>query len=69
MNNKEFLQNKTAAESGDADAQNELGCCYQHGYGVPQNRMTALYWFEKAANHGHEEAQTVFKGDLFFEKG
>ena len=40
------------AESRDRDAQNNLGLCYQHGYGTPQNYQEAATWFRRAAEGG-----------------
>jgi TPR repeat protein len=49
------------AHLGDADAQYRRGFVYYngHGHGVRtrQNRREALWWFRKAANQGHGEAQ------------
>ena len=38
-----------AAEQGDAEAQRELGNCYDKGYGVPKDEKKAAYWYNKAA--------------------
>ncbi|MDF0603767.1 tetratricopeptide repeat protein [Psychromarinibacter sp. C21-152] len=38
-----------AAEAGDANAQNILADAYDEGNGVPQDRDTALDWWEKSA--------------------
>ncbi|KAJ1921229.1 hypothetical protein H4219_000828 [Mycoemilia scoparia] len=35
----------------------ELGTSYRHGWGVPQCKKTAAYYFEIAANHGDADAQ------------
>lgn len=45
------------AESGDAEAQNNLGIQYDIGQGVPQNHEKAAQWFRKAADQGHADAQ------------
>ncbi len=38
-----------AAESGDADAQYNVGFMYRIGKGVAPNDESALYWFQRAA--------------------
>ncbi|ORY98720.1 hypothetical protein BCR43DRAFT_488036 [Syncephalastrum racemosum] len=35
----------------------ELGVCFRHGWGVPKNLSTAVYYFEVAANLGDADAQ------------
>ncbi|CAG8445384.1 10514_t:CDS:2 [Scutellospora calospora] len=35
----------------------ELGVCFRHGWGVPKNKHTAVYYFEIAANLGDPDAQ------------
>ncbi|CAG8578041.1 25226_t:CDS:2 [Gigaspora margarita] len=35
----------------------ELGICFRHGWGVPKNKHTAVYYFEIAANLGDPDAQ------------
>lgn len=46
-----------AAECGHADAQFNLGVCYQSGTGVEKNMAEAAKWFSKAAEQGHSSAQ------------
>ena len=46
-----------AAEQGDAEAQYNLGVCYEKGEGVPQNYEEAAKWYMKAAEQGHANAQ------------
>lgn len=48
---------KMAAESGDPQAQSELGAKYYLGGGVKRDLGHARKWNEKAANHGVKEAQ------------
>ena len=48
---------KKAAEQGHALAQNDLGYCYQHGEGVPQDKVEAANWYRKAADQGNTRAQ------------
>ena len=56
------------AETGDADAQFNLGQAYRLGKGVPLNLGAAQSWFERAANSGHLDAQTTL-GLLLFQNG
>jgi TPR repeat protein len=46
-----------AAEQELADAQCNLGLCYQTGRGVPQSTADAVQWFIKAARQGNKTAQ------------
>lgn len=52
---------KTAAEQGDAEAQNYLGEYYANGASVNQDLLKAEKWFKKAAEQGHEKAQQNFR--------
>ncbi len=45
------------AESGDADAQYEIGLLYYYGDGVWDDREEAYEWFLKSAKQGHPKAQ------------
>jgi cell division septation protein DedD len=56
------------ADRGDADAQFDLGQAYKLGRGVPQDLRTAQSWFEKAAQQGHLQAQTML-GLILFQNG
>jgi uncharacterized protein len=56
------------AERGDADAQFNLGQAYRLGRGVPINLAAAKSWFERAASHGHVDAETTL-GLLLFQNG
>ena len=56
------------AESGDADAQFNLGQAYRLGRGVTINLGAARTWFERAATAGHLDAQTTL-GLLLFQNG
>jgi hypothetical protein len=53
---------------GDADAQFNLGQAYRLGRGVPLDLMEAKAWFQRAANHGHVDAQATL-GLLLFQNG
>ena len=48
---------KPLAEQGHADAQKNLGLCYDNGYGVAQDYYAAVSWYRKAAEQGHAVAQ------------
>ena len=48
---------RKSAEQGDADAQHEMGGYYSVGLGVEKSQEQAIYWWRKAAEQGHEDAQ------------
>lgn len=48
---------KTKAESGDVEAQYELGMKYFYGRGVDKNFFEAEKWFHEAAEQGHVYSQ------------
>jgi TPR repeat protein len=48
---------RLAARSGDADALNMVGRCYEVGWGVPQDPEEAVRWFRYAADKEHGWAQ------------
>ena len=48
---------RTKAESGDADAQYNLGCYYFNGQGVPKDEGDAVKWWLKAAEQNKVAAQ------------
>lgn len=48
---------KKAAEYGYAQAQNNLGWCYQKGLGVKQDYTLAAEWYRKSAIQGYAKAQ------------
>ena len=48
---------KKAAEQGDAQAQYNLGNCYDFGDGVEKNLSEAVKWWRKAAEQGYAQAQ------------
>ena len=56
-----------AAEQGYADAQNNLGFCYDNGKGVEKDPKQAVYWYQKAAEQGYASAQ--FNLGLCYENG
>ena len=38
-----------SAQAGNDRAMFYVGTCHEHGYGMPQDLASALYWYEKAA--------------------
>jgi TPR repeat protein len=48
---------RKAAEQGDAEAQNKLGCCYEDGRGVTKDLTEAVKWYRKAAEQGNAFGQ------------
>jgi len=48
---------KPFADSGVAEAQNNLGFLYQNGLGVRRNYNTAIKWYQLAADQGLAEAE------------
>lgn len=44
---------RRAAVQDDADAQYDLGWCYESGLGVAEDRQQAIEWYSKAAAKGH----------------
>ena len=47
---------RKAAEQGDAQAQNNLGLCYDNGDGVAKDSQQAVYWWRKAAEQGDRKS-------------
>ena len=52
-----FEAYNAAAHAGDADGQQALAWCYEHGTGVFQNLERELHWLNIAAANGSEVAQ------------
>ncbi|MCK9357724.1 MAG: hypothetical protein M0R22_11375 [Dehalococcoidia bacterium] len=48
---------RRAADQGDAEAQFNLGVCYDTGQGVAMDRAKAMWWYRLAADQGHAAAQ------------
>lgn len=46
-----------AAEKESADAQNNLGICYEQGKGVTKDEAKAVVWYRKATEQRHAKAQ------------
>jgi TPR repeat protein len=51
-----------SAKAGIADAEYRVACCYLEGAGVPASRVEGARWLQRAAGHGHVEAQTLLGG-------
>ncbi len=47
---------KPLANSGNPEAQFQIGLLYLHGSGVKKSKREALFWFEKAASVNHTKA-------------
>ena len=56
-----------SAEQGIAEAQYQLGSCYDMGEGVPEDPKMAVKWYTKAAEQGHNDAMYFLA--VFYEKG
>ncbi|MCR4299384.1 MAG: trypsin-like peptidase domain-containing protein [Gallionella sp.] len=52
-----LAQLQKQADSGDADAQFNLGVMYRKGEGVPKDANKAVEWWQKAAAQGYAKAQ------------
>jgi TPR repeat protein len=52
-----FQLNQSKANQGDANAQFNLALMYENGAGIPRDARNAIYWYTKAAQQGHVEAQ------------
>jgi hypothetical protein len=47
---------KASADQGWSLGEYAMGRAYQYGIGVPVSPRDALYWYDKAAAHGHAQA-------------
>lgn len=47
---------RAAAERGDAQAQFQLGQCYEKGFGVEIDSAAAVQWYTRAADQGDPDA-------------
>ncbi|MBP5455901.1 MAG: sel1 repeat family protein [Paludibacteraceae bacterium] len=45
---KKFEQYQKEAANGSAEAQYNMGLCYQHGQGVEEDTKQAIEWYTKA---------------------
>ena len=52
---------KIAAREEQADAEYELGRCFELGKGVRKDIDSAIMWYEYAAEHGNWEAEDRLK--------
>jgi TPR repeat protein len=52
----EFIQKKSLAEQGDANAQNDLGIMYATGKGLAKNYSEAWKWYSLAIKQKHPNA-------------
>ena len=52
-----FQEYKASAEQGDAEAQFNLGFCYDDGRGVAKDYAEAVKWYRKAAGQNFAPAQ------------
>jgi TPR repeat protein len=48
---------RKAAGQGNAEAEDDLGCCYRDGQGVVKDDVEAVKWFRKSAEQGFGEAE------------
>ena len=55
------------AESGDAEAQYNIGWMYLNGYGLAINDSLALEWWQRAADQGHVDA--IFSMAMLYSLG
>lgn len=56
------------AETGNADAQLQVGYAYDVGIGVTKDAAKAIEWYEKSAAQGYPRAQLMLGQDYFFGK-
>lgn len=56
-----FEEQLEAAESGEADAQYEVGIMYLKGQGVEQSRVKAVEWLKSASASGHAKAASKLR--------
>jgi len=54
---KAYTEWKAAADSGQAEAQFDLGVLYAQGLGVRRDLTEAAFWYRKAAEQGNAEAE------------
>jgi uncharacterized protein len=48
---------KLSAEQGNADAQYNLGYCFDNGEGVEEDKVEAVRWYKLSAEQGNADAQ------------
>jgi len=54
---KALIYLKRAAEHGNADAQYQLGRCYDYGKGIEKDPEKTFQWYMKASEQGYSKAQ------------
>ena len=59
---EDAVEYRKAADQGDAEAQCDLGVCYEVGSGVPKDEVEAVKWYRKAAEQGNAAAQSGLGG-------
>jgi len=60
----QFNSYKQLAEQGDANAQYNLGVCFENGMHVTKDMTQAINWYRKAAERGNVDAECKL-GQLF----
>lgn len=61
VDQEKFKKVYQEAVKGDMEYQYSLAMCYKYGYGVKEDKEKALFWFKKAADQGHKQAERVYK--------
>ncbi len=59
-----ILRCRNKADQGDAEAQINLGYCYQYGECIQKNINQSIYWYNEAAKQNHPAA--IFFLNLFY---
>ena len=60
-----FIEWMPLADTGDRQAQYNLGLMYKRGRGVPQSDNTAIMWLKMSAESGHPGAQSAI-GQIYY---
>ena len=47
--------------TGNATAMFNVGNCYAHGYGIPQDDEQAAEWYQKASGTGNKKAASALR--------
>lgn len=64
-----FQDLRTKAETGDAEAQSNLGWAYYNGDGVGEDAIEAVKWFRQSAEQGHASGQNRLGVAYHYGKG
>ena len=56
------------ANSGDKNAQYDMGYVYEWGRGIAENKAMAINWYTKAANNGHLKAMKTLYSHYVFKQ-